>query len=58
MAKNQKAESGEVKARVLIGCVYGQCDDVVVVESALLESLTGVLDADPEAVAYAESPAK
>lgn len=47
-----------VKARVLRDCVYGKCDDVVTVGTALLESLAGVVDADPAAVAYAESLAK
>lgn len=58
MAKEQKAPAGEVKARVLRDCVYGKCDDVVTLDAALAESLAGVVDADPAAVAYAESLAK
>jgi hypothetical protein len=54
MAKNQEAK-GEVKARILRDCVYGKCDDVVSIDASLVESLVGVLDADPAAVAYAES---
>lgn len=57
MAKEQKP-AGEVKARILRDCVYGKCDEVVTLEAALIESLAGVLDADPAAVAYAESLAK
>jgi hypothetical protein len=44
-----------VKARVLVGCVYGHCDDVVEIEAKLIEQLAGVVDTDPAAVAYAES---
>lgn len=58
MAKIQKAPEGEVKARVLRDCVYGKCDDVVTLDTELVASLYGVLDADPAAVAYAESLAK
>lgn len=53
MAKQPKSE-GEVKARILRNCVYGKCDQVVLIDFALLESLTGIVDADPSAVAYAE----
>lgn len=58
MAKEQKAPEGKVKARVLVDCVYGVCDDVVEVDAALVAGLAGVLDADPAAVEYAESLAK
>lgn len=58
MAKEQKTQSGEVKARVLRDCVYGKCDDVVTLDAELVASLDNVLDPDPAAVAYAESLAK
>jgi hypothetical protein len=54
MAKTQKAD-GQVKARVLVQCLYGKPDDVIQIDSALVESLAGVIDASPDAVAYAES---
>jgi hypothetical protein len=55
MSKNQKTPEGEVKVRILRDCVYGTCDDVVSMDAALAASLEGVVDAHPEAVAYAES---
>ena len=55
MSKNPKAPEGEVKARVLRDCVYGKCDDVVLMDATLAASLEGVVDAHPDAVAYAES---
>lgn len=55
MSKNQKAPEGEVKVRVLRDCQYGRCDDVVLMDAALAASLEGVVDAHPDAVAYAES---
>lgn len=54
MAKNQKAD-GQVKARVLVDCEYGKPDDIVTIDAALADSLAGIVDASPEAVAYAES---
>jgi len=57
MAKDQKI-GGKVKVRILRDCVYGTCDEVVEIEAELVESLAGVVDADPAAVAYAESLAK
>lgn len=51
------AEAKKVKARVLIDSVYGKCNEVVDVESAQLKDLTGVVDAEPAAVAYAEAQA-
>lgn len=44
-----------VKVRVLRDCSYGNCDDVVEVDSSLVASLVGTVDADETAVAYAES---
>jgi hypothetical protein len=58
MAKEQKAPEGKVKARVLVDCAYGRCDDVVEIDAASVEGLSGVVDAEPAAVAYAESLAK
>ena len=58
MSKNLKTPEGDVKVRVLRDCVYGNCDEVVLMDGALAESLAGVVDADPAAVAYAESLAK
>ncbi len=55
MSKNQKVSPGEVKVRILRACQYGQCDEVVLMDAALAESLHNVVDADPAAVAYAES---
>lgn len=54
MAKNPKAE-GQVKARVLVECEHGKPNDVIEIDAALIESLDGVVDTSPEAVAYAES---
>ena len=55
MSKISKTPEGEVKVRVLRDCVYGSCDDVVLMDAALAASLDGVVDANAEAVAYAES---
>lgn len=67
MAKNQKPEQDEVpseqqteqvvliKARVLVQCSHGKPDDVIEIDAGLVEQLAGVVDASPEAVAYAES---
>lgn len=51
MAKEKKA----VKVRVLVDCEHGKCNDVIEIDSGLVESLVGVVDADQESVAYAES---
>lgn len=55
MSKSPKAPEGEVKVRVLRACQYGECDDVVLMDAALAASLDGVVDANVDAVAYAES---
>jgi hypothetical protein len=52
-----------VKARVLTDCAHGKANDVVLVEADVLkadnaESGLHQLDADPAAVAYAESLTK
>lgn len=49
------AEQKKVKARVLIDCVHGKCNDVVEVDQDDVKSLEGVVDASPAAVKYAES---
>lgn len=53
MAKAEKTE--KVKARVLMDCPFGKVDDVVEVAEAEAKSHAAYLDANPEAVAYAES---
>jgi hypothetical protein len=55
MAKEKLAAEGPVKVRVLVQCEYGAPNSVATVDAALLESLVGIVDADPAAVAYAES---
>lgn len=55
-ANNQPAADTEtVKARILVACVYGEPNDVVALNVEQITSLVGVVDADPAAVAYAES---
>lgn len=44
-----------VKARVLAACSYGQPNSVIEIDVELATTLAGVVDTDPEAVAYAES---
>lgn len=53
----QQAQSEAVKARVLVTCAHGKPNDVVTVtpEEAEAGQLAGELDANPAAVAYAES---
>ena len=58
MAKQKQAADGQVKARVLAHGQYGKPDDVVELDAALAASLEGVVDAHPDAVAYAESLVK
>lgn len=55
MPKAKSAAEGQVKVRVLIQCEHGAPNDVAVVDAALLDSLAGIVDADPAAVEYAES---
>lgn len=54
MAK--KGDSGLVKARVLTSCSYGAADDVVEMseDDILTGMVAGLLDSNPDAVAYAE----
>jgi hypothetical protein len=49
------AEAKKVKARVLFDCAYGNCNDVIEIDQAQAKTLVGMVDTDPEAVAYAES---
>lgn len=55
MPKIEKAQDAPVKVRVLAACTLGQPDDVVEISAAEVEALAGQVDADPAAVAYAES---
>jgi len=58
MSKKAKAvPEGQVKARVLIDCVHGKCNEVAVLPTAEAEVARqdGLVDPDPAAVAYAES---
>lgn len=47
-----------LKVRVLVHCGYGKPDDVIQLDPALVETLDGVVDASPAAVAYAEALAR
>lgn len=47
-----------VKARVLVVCEYGEPNDVVELSATLVRELRDVVDADPAAVAYAQSMQK
>lgn len=49
------AEAQKVKARVLLDGAYGKCNDVIEIDPKQAKSLAGVVDTDPEAVAYAQS---
>lgn len=49
---------GGVKARVLVDCDLGKCNDVVTISGALAEAMADLIDTDPAAVEYAESTAK
>lgn len=53
-----KAAEGQVKVRVLVDCEHGKSGDVAVVDAKIVDSLAGVVDANPDAVAYAESEAE
>ncbi|SFM63770.1 hypothetical protein [Rugamonas rubra] len=57
--KDSKAKApSTVKARVLVVCDYGTCNDVIEIDAELVDSLAGVVDTDPAAVAYAETLTK
>lgn len=53
--KSADAAGTSVKVRILVDCYLGKCNDVVEVDGADMESLDGIVDADPDAVAYAET---
>ena len=58
MARQKKETTpGTVKARVLVDCPFGKCDQVVELSGGDLKTATesGWVDADPAAVAYAET---
>lgn len=55
MTKKENGSSNTVRVRVLIDCAHGQCNDVIEMDADMAESLNGIVDATPEAVAYAES---
>jgi hypothetical protein len=44
-----------IKGRVLVDCSLGKCNDVVQIQEDQVKTLSGVVDTDPGAVAYAES---
>lgn len=52
------ADAKKIKARVLVDGAHGTCNDVIEIDPGQVKALAGVVDADPEAVAYAESLAK
>ena len=52
------AESKKVKARVLVDGAHGKCNDVIEIDPGQAKALAGVVDTDPDAVAYAESLAR
>jgi hypothetical protein len=58
MASKKQVAEGQVRARVLAHGAYGKPDDVIEIDAALAASLEGVVDAHPDAVAYAESLVK
>lgn len=53
--KKQDPTVSPVKARVLVDGNLGKVNDVVLLDTADLPQWVGVVDADPAAVAYAES---
>lgn len=55
MAKSKTGLEGPVEVRVLVDCALGKCNEVVTVDAGEIDSLAGVVDADPAAVEYAKS---
>ena len=57
MARKKPDVAGAVRARVLTDCQLGKADSVVDVPAELVDQFIsiGVIDTDPDAVAYAES---
>lgn len=54
----KKPVDDKVKARVLVACEHGKPDDVVTVDASVAAQSADTLDANPDAVAYAESLVK
>ena len=52
------ADEKKVKARVLVDCALGKCNDVVEVTAVQVKAHSAEIDATPAAVAYAEGLAK
>jgi hypothetical protein len=52
------ADPKKVKVRVLRDGEHGKCNDVIEIDAAQVKVLGEAVDADPAAVAYAESLAK
>lgn len=57
-APQVEASGALFKVRILRECAHGKCDDVVSLDAATIASYAGTVDADPAAVAYAESLAQ
>ncbi|CAN7738755.1 hypothetical protein [Duganella sp. LjRoot269] len=55
---DEQEQAVTVRARVLVSCAYGNCNDVIDIDQALAETLAGQLDTNPAAVEYAESLVK
>jgi septal ring factor EnvC (AmiA/AmiB activator) len=51
----ENTHSSTVRARVLVEGAHGKVDDVIEIAVEKLDSMKGVVDAHPAAVAYAES---
>lgn len=54
----QAAAVDVIKARVLVACEYGVPNDIVELSATMVQGMGGIVDADPAAVAYAESAQK
>lgn len=54
-ADQQDAQGSLIKARVLVECHLGKCNDVVEIDENEVEGIKDLVDTTPEAVAYAES---
>lgn len=58
VADTAPAEPATLKARVLVAGPHGECNDVIELDAELAATLSGTIDTDPAAVAYAESLTK
>jgi hypothetical protein len=52
------AEAQKTKVRVLVECDFGKPNDVVELDAKQIKAAAGQVDADTNAVAYAESLTK